>query len=166
MEGDSSMSKQIPIKQYIEDALQASRLAVLATEKDNQPHASLIAITPVNGLSQLIFVTSRNTRKFRNLQFNGKVAVLIQGEDLYNSGLKKSFALTAYGIAHEVLISEHEDTLQTHLERHPDIENFLKKRDFTLMLIRVDTYQVVRDIEDVSWWPVSDLETTSFLVSL
>jgi hypothetical protein len=42
----------------------------------------------------------------------------------------------------------------------------LKKKDFTLMLISVDTYQVVRDIENVSWWPVSDLDTASFLVSL
>jgi nitroimidazol reductase NimA-like FMN-containing flavoprotein (pyridoxamine 5'-phosphate oxidase superfamily) len=166
MASDSVMSKQIPIKQYIEDALQASRLAILATEKDNQPHASLIAITPINGLSQLIFVTSRNTRKFHNLQYNGKVAVLIQGEDLYKSGQQRPVALTAFGTAQEILTSEHAKILDTHLSRHPDLGNFMQKRDFALILIEVDIYQVVRDIEDVSWWPVSDLETTSFLVSL
>jgi nitroimidazol reductase NimA-like FMN-containing flavoprotein (pyridoxamine 5'-phosphate oxidase superfamily) len=163
---DSNMSKHISIKKYVEDALQAGRLAVLATERDGQPHASLIAITPVNGMRQLIFVTSRNTRKFLNLQYNGKVAVLIRGEDVHKSGHQKSFALTAFGIAQEILISEHEEALQTHLERHPDLENFMQKRDFALILIGVDTYQIVRDIENVSWWPVNDLDTTSFLVAL
>ncbi len=165
MASDSSMSKQIPIKQYIEDALQASRLAVLATEKDNQPHASLIAITPVNGLRQLIFVTSSNTRKFQNLQYNGKVAVLIQGEDPYKSGQNRSVAMTAFGIAQEILASDHAELLNEHLNRHPDLENFMQKMDFALILITVDTYQVVRDIDNVSWWPVSDLDTTSSMVS-
>jgi hypothetical protein len=166
MINDSAMSKQIPIKQYVQDALQVSRLAVLATERDGQPHASLIAITPVNGLRQLIFMTYRNTRKFQNLEQNNKVAVLIQGEDLYRSGQRKAFALTAFGIAREILISEHEEALQIHLQRHPDLVDFMLKKDIALILISVDSYQIVRDIENVSWWPVSDLDTTSFLVAL
>jgi hypothetical protein len=160
------MSNHIPIKKYVEDALLAARLAVLATACDGQPHTSLIAITPVNGMRQLIFVTSRNTLKFHNLQNNGKVAVLIQGEDLNRSGHRKSSALTAFGMAHEILISDHEEVVQTHLERHPDLRNFMQKRDFALILIKVDKYQVVRDIENVSWWTVSDLESTSFAFTL
>jgi nitroimidazol reductase NimA-like FMN-containing flavoprotein (pyridoxamine 5'-phosphate oxidase superfamily) len=162
---DSTMSKHIPIKKYIEDALRASRLAVLATESNGQPHASLIAITPVNGFSQLIFVTYRETRKFENLAHNDKVAVLIQGEDTYSQGRHKSFALTAFGTAREIRISGYEEALHEHLERHPDLENFLRKNNFVLILIMVDTYQVVHDIDNVSWWSVSDLETTSFMVA-
>jgi len=160
------MNKHIPIKKYIEDVLGASLLAVLATESEGKPHASLIAITPVNGCRQLIFVTYRNTRKFYNLQHNGKVAVLIQGEDPYKSGHQKSFALTAFGNAREILISEHEEAIQTHLERHPDLENFMRGKDFALILITVDTYQVVRDIENVSWWSVSDLDTSTSFITL
>jgi nitroimidazol reductase NimA-like FMN-containing flavoprotein (pyridoxamine 5'-phosphate oxidase superfamily) len=162
---DSYMNKQIPIKKYIEDALRASRLAVLATESDGQPHASLIAITPVGGFRQLIFVTYRDTRKFENLVHNSKVAVLIQGEDLYMSGRQKSYALTAFGNAQEIQTSEHEESLQTHLERHPDLENFIRGNDFALIIIMVDTYQVVRDIDNVSWWSVGDLDTTSSMVA-
>ena len=162
---DSYMSKQVPIKKFIEDTLQCGKLAVLATEKDGQPHASLIAITPVGGFRQLLFVTYRETRKFENLAHNDRVAVLIQGEDLYSSGRHKSFALTAFGTAREFKISGNEEALHAHLERHPDLENFIRENNFALILITVDTYQVVHDIDDVSWWSVSDLETTSFMVS-
>jgi nitroimidazol reductase NimA-like FMN-containing flavoprotein (pyridoxamine 5'-phosphate oxidase superfamily) len=165
MDINSYMNKQIPIKKYIEDALRASRLAVLATESDGQPHASLIAITPVGGIRQLIFVTYRDTRKFENLAQNGKVAVLIQGEDIYSQGRYKSFALTAFGNAHESKVSEFEEALHTHLERHPDLENFIRKNNFALIHIMVDTYQVVRDIDNVSWWSVTDLETSSSMVA-
>jgi nitroimidazol reductase NimA-like FMN-containing flavoprotein (pyridoxamine 5'-phosphate oxidase superfamily) len=154
------MNKQITIRRYIEDVLRTSRLAVLATESDGQPHASLIAITPVSGFRQLLFVTYRKTRKFENLAHNDKVAVLIQGEDLYSSGRHKSFALTAFGKAREIEISGYEEVLHAHLERHPDLENFIRKNNFALILITVDTYQVVHDIDNVSWWSVSDLETT------
>ena len=159
------MNKQITIRRYIEDALRTSRLAVLATESDGQPHASLIAITPVGGFRQLLFVTYRETRKFENLAHNDKVAVLIQGDDLYSSGRHKSFALTAFGTARECKISGNEEALHAHLERHPDLENFIRENNFALILITVDTYQVVHDIDNVSWWSVSDLETTSFMVA-
>lgn len=162
---DSYMNKQVSIKKYIEDVLQASRLAVLATESNGQPHASLIAITPVSGFRQLIFVTNRETRKFENLAHNDKVAVLIQGEDIYNQGGPKSFALTAFGNAHESKISEFEEALHAHLERHPDLENFIRGKNFALIIIMVDKYQVVRDIDNVSWWSVSDLETTSSMIA-
>jgi hypothetical protein len=159
------MSKHIPLKKYVEDTLLAASLAVLATAFEGQPHTSLIAITPVNGIKQLIFGTSRNTLKFHNLQLNGKVAVLIQGEDLYRSGNHKTSALTAFGIAQEILVSGNEEFVRAHLKRHPDLNDFMQKRDFALIMIRVDKYQVVRDIENVSWWTVNDLETTSFAVA-
>jgi heme iron utilization protein len=154
------MSKHIPIKKYIEDALRISRLAVLATEREGQPHTSLIAITPVGGFRQLIFLTYRNTRKFENLGQNDKVAILIQGQDIYSQEHEKSFAISAFGSARESLISEYEDALHEHLQRHPDLLGFMQKKNSALVLITVDSYQVVRGIDNVTWWSVSDLETS------
>jgi heme iron utilization protein len=160
------MSKHIPIKKYIEDALRISRLAVLATERDGQPHTSLIAITPVGGFRQLIFLTYRNTRKFENLTQNDKVAILIQGEDIYSQGHHKSFAISAFGSAREGKISEYEDALHAHLQRHQDIVGFMQKKDFALVLFTVDSYQVARGIDNVTCWSVRDLETSPDFVNL
>jgi len=55
------MSKLAAIKTYIEDIFKISRFAVLATESEGQPHASLIAVTPMEGFRKLIFATYRNT---------------------------------------------------------------------------------------------------------
>ncbi len=91
------MNKQRTIKQDIKGVLQASRFAVLATEGNGQPHASLIAITPSGSFRQLVFATYRNTIKYRNLAQNSKVAVLIEGKNVNIKGSRESAVLTIIG---------------------------------------------------------------------
>ena len=153
---EADMNNPIQVRKYIDGILQTCRLAVLATEAHGQPHASLIAITPVQGLRQIIFATYRNTRKFENILHNGRVAVLIQGEDLDSSNQQKGFALTAFGNTQEVEISELDEAMHAHLQRHPDLVSLLNSGDFALLRIKVEAYQVVRGIDDVTWWPVED----------
>ncbi len=150
------MHKPISETEFISGLLRDCRLAVLATEGNGQPHASLIAITPVDGFRQIIFATYRNTRKFQNLEHNGKAAVLIQAEDKDSSGRTSIVALTAYGHAAEVGISEQEDVVRDHIGRHPDLANLMRSVDFALFRIHVDAYQIVRGIDDVTWLNVED----------
>jgi nitroimidazol reductase NimA-like FMN-containing flavoprotein (pyridoxamine 5'-phosphate oxidase superfamily) len=155
------MSKLIAIKTYIEDIFKISRFAVLATEGDGQPHASLIAVTPMEGFRKLVFATYRNTRKFHNLSHNGKVAVLVESIDIKRSGLQDSFVLTAFGHVEEMETNEKNIVFAAHLERHPDLLSFLQAEDCALVRIKVDTYQVVRGIDDVEWWTIDDLDSES-----
>ena len=144
------MNKQSTIKEYIEGALQTSRFAVLATEGNEQPHASLIAITPFENFRQLIFATYRNTLKYRNLVQNNKVAVLIDSRDANIKGLQKSIVLTIIGHTEEISITENETAYQAHLKWHPELESFLLSSDCTLLLVIVQSYQVVYGIDDIS----------------
>ncbi len=49
--------------------------------------------------------------------------------------------------------------LQAHLQRHPDLASFLQSPDCVLVSLAVETYQVVRSIDDVTWWTADDLNT-------
>ena len=69
----------------IQRALAASRFAALATQEDGQPHTSLMAFTPLDGIKQLIIATYRATLKYRSLRKDGRVAVLIDGRVLAES---------------------------------------------------------------------------------
>ena len=153
------MNKQSTIKEYIEGALQTSRFAVLATEGNEQPHASLIAITPFENFRQLIFATYRNTLKYRNLVQNNKVAVLIDSRDANIKGLQKSIVLTIIGHTEEISITENEAAYQAHLKRHPELESFLLSSDCALLLVIVQSYQVVFGIDDIRWITADDLNT-------
>ncbi len=151
------MSKLIETKAYIEKILKSSRFAVLATEGDGQPHASFIAITPMDNYRALIFATYRNTQKYRNLKRNGKVALLVESGNI-NIEQQDSFVLTAFGHVEEIRTEDLKAVFNTHLEWHPDLLSFMQTEDCTLVMIKVDTYQVVRGIDDVEWWSIRDLD--------
>jgi len=49
--------------------------------------------------------------------------------------------------------------IDAHLERHPELISFLQSEYCSFFQIKVDTYQVVRGIDDVEWWTIDDLKT-------
>ena len=152
------MNKQSTIKEDIKGVLQASRFAVLATEGNGQPHASLIAITPSGSFRQLVFATYRNTIKYRNLAQNSKVAVLIEGKNVNIKGSRESAVLTIIGHTEEISIAEKETAYQTHLKRHPDMESFMLSSDCVLFMVIAQSYQVVYGIDDIRWITADDLD--------
>jgi len=150
------MSTQSIIKTYIEDVFQANNLAVLATEGDGQPHASLVAITPIDGFVHLIFATYRSTRKYNNLINNGKVAILFENRNINNLNQQEITALTAFGYAREINIDEYAMAMQTHVLKHPAQAKFLLSADCAIFQVVVDAYQLVKGIDDVQWWNIND----------
>jgi len=148
------------IETSVEDALRTALFAVLTTESDGQPHASLIAITPAGGSRHLIFATYRGTRKYRNLADNSKAAVFIDGREAAAAGPREGFVLTALGRAEEIGDEEHDAALNAHLKRHPDLESFLRSTDCALFRFTAEAYQIVRGIDDVRWWSIDDPSAT------
>ena len=153
------MNKKSTTKEYIKYVLKTSRFAVLATEGDGQPHASLIAITPLGSYRQLIFATYRNTLKYRNLVHNSKVAVLIEGGYAKSKDLKKSIVLTIIGHTEEIRITEYEEAFNTHLKRHPEMESFMLSSDCALIMVIAQSFQFVYGIDDIKWLSADDLDS-------
>jgi general stress protein 26 len=152
------MNKQSKIKECIEGIIKTRRFAVLATEGEGQPHTSLIAITQFGGFRQLIFATYRNTRKYRNLVHNSKVAVLIEGEYVNMKGLKESIILTIIGHTEEISMAENEAAYQAHLKKHPEMESFMLSSDCALIMVIAQSYQIVYGIDDIKWIKADDLD--------
>jgi len=152
------MSNPKIIRSYVEEALQSERLAVLATEGDGQPHASLIAITPFEGIRQLVFATYRNTRKYSNMALNRKVPVLVERGNGVPHEPQKSFVITAFGYAEEITTGIKHAALQALLAKHPNLESFTDASDCALLLVTVNEYQVVQGIDNAMCWSVEDLD--------
>ena len=127
----------------IQHALDTSQFAILATQYDGQPHASLMAFTPVDGLRYLIMATYRNTMKYRNLLKDGRVAMLIDNRAALGSAEHRNLVLTAHGIASEVSSFDHKAIEQAHLARHSNLTAFLASPDCVLLRVAVTTYEVV-----------------------
>ena len=154
------MNKKSEVKELIEGIIKTIDLAVLATEGDGQPHASLIKISPIQSSNHLVFATYRNTLKFRNIKKNNQVAVLIESSIINDKGLKQCVILTIIGYTEEVNATENEAVYQAHLKRHPDMESFMLSSDCALLKIIAQSYQVVYGIDEISWITADELYST------
>lgn len=152
------MNDKIQITEQIAGILKDSKYAVLSTVGDGQPHASLIAVTWLEGNRQLIFVTYRGTQKHSNISNNSKVAVLVESLNNNISLFHEKSVLTAYGHAEEIGLSEDDAILRAHLERHPDLLFLSQSKDCALMRVNINSYQIVHGVEDVKWLSVDELD--------
>ena len=86
------------LRQQVKRLCASQKLCVLATQYDGQPYSNLVAFAETGELRNLIFVTSRSTRKYANSISNRKVAVMIDSRKNRTADFKTALAVTAIGV--------------------------------------------------------------------
>ena len=128
----------------IKELFHTQKLAVLATQSRGQPHGSLVAFACSDNLKCLFFATDRNTRKYRDIRANPRIAMLIDNRSNRESDFQKAIAVTAKGTAHEVKAEDREMWTALYLEKHPQLADFTREKDVALLKIDVDEYLIAR----------------------
>jgi|WetSurMetagenome_2_1015567.scaffolds.fasta_scaffold410146_2 uncharacterized pyridoxamine 5'-phosphate oxidase family protein len=113
--------------------------AVLNSVGGGQPYSNLITFAITSDLKSLVFITDRNTSKFRNIKKNSSISILIDNRTNQPSDIKNAKAITVIGTAHEV--TENKDALQaSFLDRHPDLSKFAFAPNNALILVTIQEY--------------------------
>jgi nitroimidazol reductase NimA-like FMN-containing flavoprotein (pyridoxamine 5'-phosphate oxidase superfamily) len=143
------MQTRETVEHDIRQLLQNEQLAVLSTERQGQPYASLVAFAVTDGLGDLVFCTPKATRKFSNLADNPQVAMLINNCRNRTSDIDDAVSVTAVGRAVEVVDTSREDLSVLYLQKHPHLKEFLQAEATAMVRIRVERYFMVRKFQDV-----------------
>jgi len=151
---DSMTQESSEIQETIRSVLERNLFAVLATQRNGQPHASLIAFTPLEGLRFLAFATYRDTLKYASIREDQRVAILIEDREDDDRRSDRRLVVTAVGEAIRMPEENQQAHIVEHLERHPDLERFLSSPDCELVGVAVHAYQVVSSIDDVQWYAI------------
>ena len=137
------------IKRDLKKLLQSQPLAVLATQNQGQPYASLIAFASSDDLKSFYFATTRSTRKYANLSGDSRVAVLVDNRSNKASDFRWAMAATATGKAKEVNARNREKALELYLAKHPHLKDFVHSPTCALCEIKVQTFFVVTRFQSV-----------------
>ena len=120
----------------------SQRFAVLATQFEGQPYSNLVAFAEADNLRSLLFVTSRDTRKYSNTLASKKVAILVDSRTNQASDLNSAIAITALGTIDEVAAENKDYLSEIYLSKHPELKDFLHKPSSALMKVVVNNYIV------------------------
>ena len=143
------METQEPIESILRALLASQQFAVLATQDQGQPYVSLMAFAHTEDLRSLVFVTDRATRKFTNLLSNTRVAVMIDNRSNQGSDTETATAVTVLGQSFELSGQERERHLAAYVRKYPHLNAFARSEKCALIRIAVESYYVVRGLEDV-----------------
>ena len=138
------------LTELIKRLLDSQRFAVLATQFEGQPYSNLVAFAEADNLRSLLFVTSRDTRKYSNTLISKKVAVLIDSRTNQALDLNTAVAVTALGTIEEVGTDNKEYLSGVYLSKHPQLKEFLYKPSNALMRVAVTDY-IVATFESVRY---------------
>ena len=135
--------------EQISTLFDSQRLAVLSTQINGQPYASLVAFASSDNLEQIFFLTPDTTRKYENLIANTKVALLVnnslnQADDIYNA-----ISVTGTGTAFVVEKTNKQKFLDIYLKKHPHMETFAATPTTALVCVTIKRYFMVNQFQNV-----------------
>jgi nitroimidazol reductase NimA-like FMN-containing flavoprotein (pyridoxamine 5'-phosphate oxidase superfamily) len=137
------------VKRDLKKLLESQPLAVLATQSNGQPYASLVAFASSDDLKSLYFATTRATRKYANLSGDSRVAVLVDNRSNKASDFRWAMAATATGKAKEVISRRRKSALDLYLTKHPHLKDFVHSPTCALCEIKIQTFFVVTRFQNV-----------------
>ena len=128
----------------LKELLASQHLAVLGTQQGGQPYNSLVAFAETDDISYIIFVTSRNTQKYANISADGRVALLVDSRGNKVTDFNSAVALTLIGKAVEASGTEREYMASIYTGKHPNLVEFVSRKDSAVMQMIVSDYIVAR----------------------
>jgi len=154
----SDLDVTVTVCEEIRALLDRRKFAVLATQQDGQPHASFMAFTPVDGIKRLVFSTYRKTRKYESLIKDGRAALLIGSGIEPFEQQRTGLIVTAHGNVSDVLSNSRQSMLMSHIQRHPEFEEFFSSPECAFIVMKISNYQLVTSTDEVRWYsPDSNL---------
>ena len=128
----------------LQELFNVQRLAVLGTQSQGQPYNCLVAFAGADDLKYLLFATKRDTRKYREVIANPRVAILIDSRSDQETVFSEALAVTALGTASEIAAHQRETFANIYVTKHPQLEESVHRLDVALLRIDIDEYVVAR----------------------
>lgn len=138
----------------IERLLREERLGVLATQGERYPYATLVGFSFSRDLKFVSFATLRETRKYRNIEADPQVSILIDTRKNYIDDFKSAVAMTILGSASELRGETKRRHARLFLKRFPNLKDFIEDPDTALVGIRVVKYILVSRFQEVKELPI------------
>jgi hypothetical protein len=143
------MSKNPALSQIVRKLFAAQPLGILATQGNGYPYCHIVAFTPSDDLKCLLIATPRSTSKYKNMQHNPGVSLMVDNRSVTSPDFKEGIAVNCIGMAVTVLPEEFEACKRRHFERHKNLRAHLDMPDCVLVRIEVERYVIARGVRQI-----------------
>ncbi len=130
---------------------------VLATASSGKPHCSLMSYIADADCREIYLVTHTQTKKFKNLQENPWVSLLIDTrEEDSRAEIGQKKALTISGVFHRIDPGKKESIRAQFLKKHSQLKELIDDPDAEIISVRVQSFQLLEGVRDSYFATVDD----------
>jgi nitroimidazol reductase NimA-like FMN-containing flavoprotein (pyridoxamine 5'-phosphate oxidase superfamily) len=131
--------------------------AVLATDSAGAPYASLISYACTPEMREVIFITPKATRKYRNILKNKQVSLLIDTRSNTEKDYLGAESVTITGIAKPVRNCRKKAELAAiFIRKHPRLEEFVLSPETALISVEIIKVIHVTRFQSVTIWDAKE----------
>lgn len=123
----------------LETILRDNSLCVLCTESDGNPYCSLMTYLLSDDLRILYLISTRESRKFKNLLANPRVSVLVDSRQHPTAGAN-IVSVTFTGLFQPLADAETERIKTAFAREHPELTEILNHPDSVIFAIKLTSY--------------------------
>jgi general stress protein 26 len=142
------MNKINPRK-LLHTIMQNYKFAVIATQTNNKPYKNLVAFVSTKDMKNIIFSTSKNSTKYKNLHYNSQISLLIDTRGNDPLDIQNAVTITALRKAQES--TEYVEPIkEMYLKKHPYLSTFVDSKDSVFIRVIIDTYIIVNHFQNIN----------------
>jgi len=131
--------------------------AVLATDAAGFPYTSLVSYACTPDMREILFITPRATRKYKNIAKNKQVSLLIDTRTNTARDYLGAESVTILGIAKPVRSSRKKAELaEIFIRKHPLLEDFVLSPETVLISVKIIKGTHVTRFQSVTIWDVKE----------
>lgn len=130
-------------KEMARRLLQEQQVGVLATVGDEQPLCSLMTFAVTDDLERIVLATSRDTSKFRHMDANPHVSMLIDNRSDAGRDFTRTAAMTVMGTASEARGQRREELAEVLLGKDPHLRDFVDSEDCAVVELKIESRHLI-----------------------
>ena len=153
MEAASPGAADAALPERIRHLVRDEPYAILSTQGDGQPYASIVAFAMTDDFRTAVFATPTATRKYRLLRACERVALLIDNRCKHPDDMMRIEAVTATGRALQVERGgEFDRWARVLVTRHPHLGGFVASPTVALFRVEIVRFFHVERFQEVREW--------------
>ncbi len=132
----------------IRSLIKSKDVCVLSTVSGGEPHCSLMSYVTDDDCREFYMLTLPATKKYRNLEGNSAVSLLIDTrEEDVDHRRKDIRALTVSGVFRKIDDdATAEAIIRKLLQKHPHLEDFTKSSAIKVFAVRAKSFQLLEGV--------------------
>jgi len=139
-----------PFRTRLSNVLRNQRIAVLGVSKNDDPYSCLVSFVATEDLRHVIFATMRARKKYRYMQANPRVSLMIDNREHKPTDYTNTTSITIVGVAQEAEGKDRSNYVGLLVKKHPALTDFVESKDSAIMEVKVQDMYVVDNFESVS----------------